>query len=176
MPFWAYAALHASWSKKPSKRECRTAPRTFSILRKQAGDFLRDYIRPGDAVLFKGSRGVQVEKAIDRAFETRTGAEARQDLTAMLYWLLYEQLYPAVGAVPRLPLCDGARHVRQPHFALPLRAARTVADPQAARISDRPAHSRRRPEIAPEESRHADHGRRSDRDHASSGPLCSGPI
>ncbi len=31
-----------------------------------AGDFLRDFLRPGDAVLFKGSRGVQVEKALNR--------------------------------------------------------------------------------------------------------------
>jgi UDP-N-acetylmuramoyl-tripeptide--D-alanyl-D-alanine ligase len=36
----------------------------------EAGDFLRSYVRPGDAVLFKGSRGVQVEKALERAFET----------------------------------------------------------------------------------------------------------
>jgi UDP-N-acetylmuramoyl-tripeptide--D-alanyl-D-alanine ligase len=35
----------------------------------QAGEFLRGYIRPGDAILFKGSRGVQVEKAIEGAFE-----------------------------------------------------------------------------------------------------------
>jgi UDP-N-acetylmuramoyl-tripeptide--D-alanyl-D-alanine ligase len=34
----------------------------------QAGDYLRDYMLPGDAVLFKGSRGVQVEKAIEHAF------------------------------------------------------------------------------------------------------------
>ena len=34
----------------------------------EAGDFLRGYVRSGDAILFKGSRGVQVEKAIDRAF------------------------------------------------------------------------------------------------------------
>src|SRR5580698_8954901 len=33
-----------------------------------AGDFLKTYIRPGDAILFKGSRGVQVEKALERAF------------------------------------------------------------------------------------------------------------
>ncbi|MDP9054431.1 MAG: UDP-N-acetylmuramoyl-tripeptide--D-alanyl-D-alanine ligase [Acidobacteriota bacterium] len=33
-----------------------------------AGDFLRTYILPGDAILFKGSRGVEVEKAIERAF------------------------------------------------------------------------------------------------------------
>jgi UDP-N-acetylmuramoyl-tripeptide--D-alanyl-D-alanine ligase len=35
----------------------------------QAGDFLRQYIQPGDVILFKGSRGVQVEKALERAFE-----------------------------------------------------------------------------------------------------------
>jgi UDP-N-acetylmuramoyl-tripeptide--D-alanyl-D-alanine ligase len=34
----------------------------------EAGDFLKNYVRPGDAVLFKGSRGVQVEKALERAF------------------------------------------------------------------------------------------------------------
>ncbi len=33
-----------------------------------AGDYLRTYIQPGDAILFKGSRGVEVEKAIERAF------------------------------------------------------------------------------------------------------------
>jgi len=35
----------------------------------EAGEFLREYMRPGDAILFKGSRGVQVERAIDRAFD-----------------------------------------------------------------------------------------------------------
>jgi UDP-N-acetylmuramoyl-tripeptide--D-alanyl-D-alanine ligase len=34
----------------------------------QAGEFLRHYLQPGDAVLFKGSRGVHVERAIDAAF------------------------------------------------------------------------------------------------------------
>jgi len=33
----------------------------------EAGDFLRGFLKPGDTVLFKGSRGVQVEKAIERA-------------------------------------------------------------------------------------------------------------
>ena len=33
----------------------------------EAGDFLRAYLAPGDAILFKGSRGVQVEKAVERA-------------------------------------------------------------------------------------------------------------
>jgi UDP-N-acetylmuramoyl-tripeptide--D-alanyl-D-alanine ligase len=31
-----------------------------------AGDFVRPLVRPGDAVLFKGSRGVQVERALER--------------------------------------------------------------------------------------------------------------
>jgi UDP-N-acetylmuramoyl-tripeptide--D-alanyl-D-alanine ligase len=34
----------------------------------EAGEFLRGFMRPGDAILFKGSRGVQVEKAIETAF------------------------------------------------------------------------------------------------------------
>lgn len=46
---------------------------TFFETSEEAGDFLRGYLRTGDAVLFKGSRGVHVENAIDRAFE---GAEA----------------------------------------------------------------------------------------------------
>jgi UDP-N-acetylmuramyl pentapeptide synthase len=29
-----------------------------------AGAFLRDFVQPGDAILFKGSRGTQVEKAL----------------------------------------------------------------------------------------------------------------
>jgi UDP-N-acetylmuramoyl-tripeptide--D-alanyl-D-alanine ligase len=32
----------------------------------EAGEFLKGYLHPGDAVLFKGSRGVQVEKALNR--------------------------------------------------------------------------------------------------------------
>jgi UDP-N-acetylmuramoyl-tripeptide--D-alanyl-D-alanine ligase len=34
----------------------------------EAGEFVREYARPGDAVLFKGSRGVAVENALDKAF------------------------------------------------------------------------------------------------------------
>lgn len=32
----------------------------------EAGDFARVEARPGDAVLFKGSRGVRVERALER--------------------------------------------------------------------------------------------------------------
>ncbi len=34
----------------------------------EAGDFLATMVRPGDTVLFKGSRGVEVEKAMERVF------------------------------------------------------------------------------------------------------------
>jgi UDP-N-acetylmuramoyl-tripeptide--D-alanyl-D-alanine ligase len=34
----------------------------------QAGEFLKTFFRPGDAVLFKGSRGVHVERALEGAF------------------------------------------------------------------------------------------------------------
>jgi UDP-N-acetylmuramoyl-tripeptide--D-alanyl-D-alanine ligase len=43
----------------------------------EAGEFLKSYMEPGDAILFKGSRGVQVERAIERAFgETSKGPQA----------------------------------------------------------------------------------------------------
>jgi UDP-N-acetylmuramoyl-tripeptide--D-alanyl-D-alanine ligase len=34
----------------------------------EAGEFLRKFLRSGDAVLFKGSRGVHVDRALERAF------------------------------------------------------------------------------------------------------------
>jgi UDP-N-acetylmuramoyl-tripeptide--D-alanyl-D-alanine ligase len=43
----------------------------------EAGGLLRRIMRAGDAVLFKGSRGVRVEKALEAAFEV-TRAEAVQ--------------------------------------------------------------------------------------------------
>jgi UDP-N-acetylmuramoyl-tripeptide--D-alanyl-D-alanine ligase len=30
----------------------------------KAGNFLREFVRPGDAILFKGSRGTHVERAL----------------------------------------------------------------------------------------------------------------
>lgn len=51
----------------------------------EAGEFLRTNMAPGDAILFKGSRGVQVEKAIDVAFAVALndgpGREAAGKLT-----------------------------------------------------------------------------------------------
>ncbi len=38
----------------------------------EAGKFLQTYLKPGDAVLFKGSRGVHVERALEGAFAAET--------------------------------------------------------------------------------------------------------
>jgi UDP-N-acetylmuramoyl-tripeptide--D-alanyl-D-alanine ligase len=43
-----------------------------------AGDFLLGLAQPGDAVLFKGSRGVAVERAMERLLEPGTGGQAAQ--------------------------------------------------------------------------------------------------
>ena len=32
-----------------------------------AGEFVRQLLQPGDAILFKGSRGVQIEQAMEKA-------------------------------------------------------------------------------------------------------------
>jgi UDP-N-acetylmuramoyl-tripeptide--D-alanyl-D-alanine ligase len=40
---------------------------------REAGEFLATQVRAGDVVLFKGSRGVEVEKAMDRAFGESKG-------------------------------------------------------------------------------------------------------
>ena len=37
---------------------------TFQPDQPQAGAFLREFVRPGDAILFKGSRGTHVEQAL----------------------------------------------------------------------------------------------------------------
>ncbi len=85
------------------------------------------------------------------------------------FWRSSHALLPALRTAlqvrqpaPRLPLHHLAHRVRQPDGAVPVHRAGAVADRQAARVSDRPVHSRRRPQVAPEEGRHADHGRRAD--------------
>jgi UDP-N-acetylmuramoyl-tripeptide--D-alanyl-D-alanine ligase len=42
----------------------------------EAGEYLKSYLKPGDAVLFKGSRGVHVERALEGAFAETTAAPA----------------------------------------------------------------------------------------------------
>ena len=119
----------------------------------EAGEFRAPVAQPGDAILFKGSRGVQVERALERLLAVRS---------PMLYFLLYEQLYQyvspfrvfryttfrtAFASLTALFLCIALG----PWLINKLRA-----------VSDRPVHPRRRPQVAPEEGRHAHHGRRAD--------------
>lgn len=47
----------------------------------QAGFFLRDFVQPGDAILFKGSRGVRVEQALAGMLDQPRQAHATQDKT-----------------------------------------------------------------------------------------------
>jgi UDP-N-acetylmuramoyl-tripeptide--D-alanyl-D-alanine ligase len=32
----------------------------------EAGEFVRQFVQPGDAILFKGSRGVRIERAMEK--------------------------------------------------------------------------------------------------------------
>jgi UDP-N-acetylmuramoyl-tripeptide--D-alanyl-D-alanine ligase len=43
----------------------------------QAGDYLKGFLRPGDAVLFKGSRGVRVERALEGALAEETAGAVK---------------------------------------------------------------------------------------------------
>ena len=92
----------------------------------------------------------------------------------MLYYLLYEKLFPLRKPVPRLSLQHVSHGLRQPDRAVPLHRAGAVADRQAPAISNRPVYSRGGPQVASEEGRDAHHGRRAhhhlDRDsHAALG-------
>ena len=69
MPFWAYAALPASWSNAAMEAGLSDSAAFFFESSGRGGRVPARLMRsPGDAVLFKGSRGVQVEKALERAF------------------------------------------------------------------------------------------------------------
>ena len=50
---------------------------SFFSTPEEAGEFLRTFLKPGDAVLFKGSRGVHVERALEGAFAEDTAGAAQ---------------------------------------------------------------------------------------------------
>jgi UDP-N-acetylmuramoyl-tripeptide--D-alanyl-D-alanine ligase len=52
--------------EEAEKGGLREAAAFFFENSEAAGFFLRDFVRPGDAILFKGSRGTHVERALDR--------------------------------------------------------------------------------------------------------------
>src|SRR4051812_12646335 len=62
----------------------------------------------------------------------------------------------------RVQLHHVARGARLPHRARRVPGARSLHDPQAHRLQDRPGGTRRRATLAPHQGRDADHGRRAD--------------
>src|SRR5579862_606315 len=89
MPFWAYAALHVSWSKGPLERDCRAAPRSFSKAPKPREISCAGIFAPVTRFCSRAREGCR--------WKRRWTAPLRAWHSPMLYWLLYEQLYPAVG-------------------------------------------------------------------------------
>ena len=69
-----YAARPVTWWTQPSVQAFGPAPRFFSRIRRKRGDCLRGYAEPGDAILFKGSRGVHVERALESFYFHRMRA------------------------------------------------------------------------------------------------------
>ena len=85
----------------------------------------------------------------------------------MLYHLLYEFLYPMSAYWSPLKVFNVIQYVTfrtadaSTDGSSDQPAAGAVAHPAPAGVSDRPAHSRRGPEVASGEGGHADDGRRS---------------
>ena len=121
----------------------------------EAGRLLRTLAQPGDAILFKGSRGVHVERALEEFLNQ--GRELRDVLLAVL-----RKTVPLLFALPGVSILDVSHGDGDPDGDAAVDRAGPVADRALARISDRPAHPRRRSAIAPQESGHADHGRLAD--------------
>ena len=81
----------------------------------------------------------------------------------MLYWLLYEKLFPFFHPFRIFRYLTFRTAFASLHGAADRALHRPVRHSEAARVSDRPVHPRRRPAVAPEKVRHAHHGRRAHR-------------
>ncbi len=66
----------------------------------EAGRLVRTLAQPGDAILFKGSRGVHVERALEEFL-----TEGRE-LSRMFYWLFLRKTVPSLFAVPGVSILD----------------------------------------------------------------------
>ena len=103
---------------RAARCECSTRP-------EHAANLLDSMLDAGDTVLFKASRGVGLERAVDAA---RGGSERRRSMSARGGLMLYYWLYPArpaVSGLQRLPL----HHV--PHGDGGADGARAAAPPRA---------------------------------------------
>ncbi len=106
-------------------------------------------------------RGAAGEISAGRGSVAGAGAD---DQTEMLYYLVYHVSAAPGAPAQRLSLYHRAHGARQPLVSFSGADPGTLDDPAPAAIADWPVHSRRRAQLAPEESRHADDGRHSDRD------------
>ena len=64
-----YAARPVARWTQPSVQAFGPAPRFFSTIPRKPGRVAADLAQPGDAILFKGSRGVHVERALEEFLE-----------------------------------------------------------------------------------------------------------
>ena len=123
-----------------------------------AGQLVRSLAQPGDAVLFKGSRGVHVERALEQ-FLASPGRG--QKLTHVLLARIRTPV-PLFFAVSNLSVRDVSYGHGESDRRDDFRAVRSVVHRTFAQIPDRPAHSGRRAAISPQKSRDSDHGRLAD--------------
>ncbi len=115
-----------------------------------AAEFLADFVRPGDLLLVKGSRGVKMERIVEAlAGEISAGRGScrrrRRGLpTEMLYYLVYHVSAAPGAPAQRLSLHHRAHGARQPLGSVSGADPGALDDPAPAAIADRPVHSRRR--------------------------------
>ncbi len=76
-----------------------------------AGEFLRGFAAAGDTILFKGSRGVHVENALASVYRSIQGG------SLVLYYLLYDRLYPAINGFRAFRYVTTRTIACQHHFA-----------------------------------------------------------
>ena len=132
----------------------------------------RGRLAAGDVVLFKASRGIGLDRAVEALASDGAGAIRRRE-PDVLYWLLYPlaEPFPAFNVFRYITFRTAMAAVTAPD---PLARARAGDDPAAQAAPGRPVDPRRRPEDPPRQGRHAHDGRpahplRRDRRDARSG-------
>ena len=109
------------WWTRPCEAGCRTAPRFFSRSRAKRAISCVESARPGDAVLFKG-------RAASRSNRRWNALFGEAEDSRMLYWLLYEQLFPLVTPFRVFRYVTFRTAFREPDRAVPVRGAGALAD------------------------------------------------
>ena len=137
---------HAQMSNRSSP--CNRAAFFFEDP-EEAGDILREFVQPGDAILFKGSRGTHVERALENGCS----------ITNALLVALRSSFVGTFTPFRVFRYVTFRVALRQPYRAVPVRRAWALADRQAARVSDSASTSAKTGRSRTEEGRNAHHGR-----------------